>query len=412
MTRLLATALVVSTSAIQAQDGAAILNALVRKGILTEQEAAEIRAEATTAKQQPPPTQTPAPPPAVEVRTKPVTRLQLSGRVQVQYDALDTSIPGATDPASTSHFFARRAYLTAAANLGEDWSSVVTWDFAGSFFDAFLLEYKGLGDTRLTAGIRKVNFGHEERTSSGSLKAIERSGPTRYFVESNNGRRLGAGSYRTGVFVDGGDPNGVFWGLAVTNPERTSAPSTLGDATNNRLAFWANAGLRTKTQAGAYTIGVGLGHLPDQGGKTLGAGDDLTVFSLYGDATLGNFSVLTEYLGSRNENGAAPGLDADSWGFYVQPSYKFSKNLEGVVRYSFLDSDGRGVNLSDGVRSAPSGGTMDKLQEFYLGGPYYVFGNDLKVQAGYVYGRSKDLVSGAPASARTHGARTQVQVNF
>jgi phosphate-selective porin len=386
-------------TAVHAQESKALIDALIKKGILTEEEAKAVQAEAKKSALS-----------FVEVKTKPVTKLQISGRLQAQFDGLNTDRTGA-DNAATTHFFVRRAYLTVNAALGKDWAGNMTWDFAGSFFDAFNIQYKGWADKTLTLGIKKVNFGIEENTSSGSLKAIERSGVTRFFVESNNARRLGAGSYRTGIFLDGTEGN-FFWGAAVTNPERTSTPSSIGTGANNNVAFWANVGVKGKMDGGDYTLGVNAGLLPDQGGKTLGTGSDLTVVSLNAAVNSGNFSVLAEYLISDNDNGAAVGRDSKSSGFWIQPSYKFNKNLEGVVRYSYLDSDGRGVDLSDGVRNAPGGGTHDKLHDFYLGGTYYIFGNDLKFQAGFVYGRTKDTISGGTAESTSYGARSQVQLNF
>ena len=70
------------------------------------------------------------------------------------------------------------------------------------------------------------------------------------------------------------------------------------------------------------------------------------------------------------------------------------------------------MNLSDGIRSAPSGGTMNKMSEWYFGFNYYFRGNDVKWQLGYLYGESKDTITGATAKAKTEGIRSQLQVNF
>jgi hypothetical protein len=43
---------------------------------------------------------------------------------------------------------------------------------------------------QMVDGIVKVNVVNEERGSSGNLKSIERSGVTRFFVETNNGRAM------------------------------------------------------------------------------------------------------------------------------------------------------------------------------------------------------------------------------
>jgi len=394
-----------------AQDSGALVEALVRKGILTAQEAEEIRADLLREAAEPPAVAT--------AGSSLTTRLRISGRIQTQFASLDTDIAGTTaDPAPTNHFFARRLYLTARADLGPNWASNITYDFAGSLFDAAWVQYKGSGFT-VDLGLRKVNLGYEERTSSGSLKAIERSGVTRYFVEENNGRRLGAGSYRVGAFVDG-KQGAFFYGAAITNPERavnSGAAASAGNGTRNQFAFWANAGLSGSLGAdgSTYVIGAGAGYLPDQGGRPVGTGHDLTVYTVYADVrglAGGRFGLAAELLGADVERGVSATRDAKPWGYWVQPTFKVSEQVELVARYSELDSDGRGVSLSDGVRSAPGGGTHDKLREFFFGGNWYLRGNDLKFQAGYVHGESRDLVGGGVASAKARGVRSQLQFNF
>jgi len=392
-----------------AQDSGALIEALVRKGILTAQEAEEIRADLL---------RDAAEPPAVATAgSSLVTRFRISGRIQTQFASLNTDIAGTpADPAPTNHFFARRLYLTARADLGPNWNSNITYDFAGSLFDAAWVQYKASGFT-VDLGLRKVNLGYEERTSSGSLKAIERSGVTRYFVESNNGRRLGAGSYRVGAFIDG-KSGSFFYGAAITNPERavnSGAAASAGDNTRNQFAFWANAGFKGALGDGSYVIGAGAGYLPDQGGRPVGTGYDLTVYTVYVDLQElggGPFGIAAELLGADVERGVSTTRDAKPWGYWVQPTFKVSEQWELVARYSELDSDGRGVNLSDGVRSAPGGGTHNKLREFFFGGNWYLRGNDIKLQAGYVHGESRDTVSGGKASAKARGLRSQLQFNF
>jgi phosphate-selective porin len=393
-------------------DSGALLDALVRKGILTDQEAEDIRADLVRDAAQPPALATGG--------SNYTTRLRISGRLQPQYVLLNTDVANVPDPASTHHFFLRRVYLTARADLGPDWNTTITYDFAGSLFDAAFLQWRRPTQT-VDIGLRKVNLGYEERISSGSLKAIERSGVTRYFVEPNNGRRLGAGSYRVGLFTDGTEGN-FFYGAAVTNPERAenfTIASNPGGAGTNKPAFWANGGYNHKMgEENLLVVGAGVGYLPDQGGRAstapfgVGTGNNLTVVTVYSDLTMGSFNVAAEYLWADVDQGRSPTADANPWGFWIQPSYKFTETLEGVFRYSYLDSDGRGVALGDGVRSAPSSGTNNKLEELYAGGNWYIKGNDLKFQAGVVWGKAKDTISGAPASAETYGVRSQMQINF
>jgi hypothetical protein len=163
-------------------------------------------------------------------------------------------------------------------------------------------------------------------------------------------------------------------------------------------------------------VGASYGFLPDQGGKTLGVGNDLAVWSAYADLRYGAFSLLGEYFGSDNERGASATLDSQSYGYWVMGSYRVGA-FEPVVRYSFTDSDGRGVQLGDGIRSAASGGTHDKLSEWFFGSNWYILGNEakheVKLQAGFLFGESWDVpITGATARAYAEGFRSQLQVNF
>lgn len=410
---LLGSALIGAASAAYAQDSGPLIDLLVKKGIVNDQEAETLRAELARDSS------------SAVVSTlsggKSTVGLSISGRVQVQYANIGGKIDGsATDLTATNHFFLRRVYLGAKATLPSGWSANFNYDFANSSFDAAFIEWRANDAFFVDAGFRKVPFGLEEyMTSSSNLRAIERSPADRFFVESNNGRRLGAGSYRTGVFIGGKLDSGVYYNAAVTNPERdesaTSATgvSTTGMAANNNLSYWGNVGYTSKVaESWTYNVGAAAGFLPDQGGKTLGAGDNLTVYDAYVEVSNGSFDLQAEYFGSNNEHGVSATKNSSSWGYYVQPAYKFTEKIEGVVRYSYIDSDGRGVTTSDGIRSAPSGGTMDKLSEWFIGGNYYIRGNDVKLQLGYIYGESKDTVTGGKAKASIDGVRTQLQVNF
>lgn len=400
-------AFVLSAGLVMAQDSKALIDVLIQKGILNQEEAAKIQKDlaATNA--------------ATEVSTsksKFLGRLTLSGRFQIQYAGLSTDIDGTSaDPAATNHFFMRRMYLGAKAEMGEGWSGNLNYDFAGSTFDAAFVQWKQSDQLVLDIGFRKVPFGLEEwYTSSGSLKAIERSPGTRFFVESNNGRRLGAGSYRTGLFLGGKTSDGFFYNVALTNPERDESAAgvtSAGTAANNNLSYWGNAGYTGKISGGTFTLSGSVGFLPDQGGKVLGVGNDLTVYNAFAEITSGGFDLQLEYFGSKNDQGVSATQNSSSSAFSIQPAYKVGK-LEYVVRYTSVDSDGRGLSTGDLIRSAPSGGTMDKLTEWFGGINYYFRGNDVKWQIGYIHGESKDTITGGTAKANTSGVRSQMQVNF
>lgn len=407
---LVSSAIIGAASAAFAQDSGPLVDLLVKKGIVSDQEAETLRAELAR--------ESSAAVTSTISGGKSTVGLAISGRIQAQYANIGGKIDGAsTSLTATNHLFLRRVYLGAKATLPNGWSANFNYDFAGSTFDAAFIEWRHSDLLYVDAGFRKVPFGLEEwYTSSSNLRAIERSPVTRYFVESNNGRRLGAGSYRVGVFAGGKLDNGIFYNAAITDPERdesSTGVASAGSATNNNLAYWANLGLSNKiAESWTYTVGSSVGFLPDQGGTKLGVGDNLTVYDFFGELTNNVWDFQAEYMASKNEHGVSATKNSSSWGYYLQPAYKFTEKIEGVVRYSYVDSDGRGVQTSDGIRSAPSGGTMDKMSEWFIGTNYYIRGNDVKLQVGYISGESKDTVTGSKAKAKVEGVRSQLQVNF
>jgi Phosphate-selective porin O and P len=408
-------ALILGASSLCGQQSQALIDTLVKKGILTDDEAKQLVAEVAKTEA------------ATDVSTsndKILKRLTLSGRFQVQYAGLSTSIDNvAANPVSTEHFLLRRIYIGAKADFGDGWTGNLNYDFANDSFDAAFIEWKQSDQLLVDAGFRKAPIGLEEWvTSSSNLRAIERSPATRYFVESNNGRRLGAGSYRTGLYASGSD-SGFTYTVAVTNPERDEFSSLNGNsdpgvqgtgtAATNKMSVWGNLGYGGKFDGGSYKAGFSSGFLPDQGGpgSTTGQGNGITVYNTYGVVTYGGLDLEAEYWSAEDHHGVSATRDAKPTAYWIQPAYRVG-DLEAVVRYSSVDSDGRGVNISDGTRSAPSGGTMDKMSEWYIGGNWYIKGNDVKFQLGYIHAESKDTVTGGTAGAKSDGVRSEMQVNF
>jgi len=405
-----------------AQEDNTLINILVRKGILSDQEARDVRSEldrennasfvATT-------------------KARNLERFVLATRMQSQFVDLDTDTGGAVpNPANIQHFFLRRIYFGARAQFTGNWSAYLNYDFAGSTFDQATVTWSKSKQFVLDFGLRKVPFGYDEwGISSGALKSIERSTVTRFFVESNNGRRLGAGSYHQGVFIGGTSSGGFTYNVAVTNPERgedaiTIAPG-VGNATNNNFSYWANLGYGEQFGANpgnSWKVGISAGLLPDQGGPAnthLGQGHDLVVYSAYADLRVGPYSLVGEYYQADHERGVSPTEDARPSGFWIQPSYRVGR-FEPTFRYSQTDTDGRGLVPGDLVRSAPNaaGLTFDRISEWYGGVNWYVVGNDLrhevKFQAGYLFARSTGRIAGPAAVTRlkSDGFRSQVQVSF
>ena len=409
----------------QSVDNQALINALIKKGVLTDAEAKEITAQ--VAKDQS----------AEDVETSGdqyIKKVIITGRFQAQYVGLGTSIDGnPVNPVSTEHFLVRRIYVGVTAIFGDGFSGVVNYDLANSSFDKAFVQWKESPQFVVQAGFNKAPFGYEELTSSGDLRAIERSPITRYIDEPNNGRRLGASSYRTGLWLSGAE-DGFFYNVALTNPERNEysgdgtntvilvngqgGVGSTGNSVTNKFAYYGTVGyggtFGEGNHKGSYKFGYETGFLPDQGGPgaTLGGGQNITLNGAFADFTVGGFNLQGEYETAKDDSGVALHHNANPNGYWIQPAYKITPQWEAVARYSYVDSDGRGVALSDGIRSAPSGGTMNKMNELYVGANWYIKGNDVKLQAGYIHGESNDTITGKTAKATTDGVRSQVQVNF
>jgi phosphate-selective porin len=396
-------AALVPASARAAIDGEALLDALVQNGALTTEQAAKLAKDNQS-----------TPSPTLVLAGSPTTRkLSLCGRIQAQFVELDSNDPAPASPAANEHFLMRRVLFGAKADLAPDWRAVFLYNFTGSFFELATVQWEQPGYT-LEVGHRLVNLGREQNTSNGVLKAIERSAASRYLLECTNGTRLGAGSYRVGVFADGtaGD---FFWGAALTNPEQASTgalSSTTGNSSTNQPAAWLNGGYTFKKDSRKLITGAGVGWLPDQGGLVTGTGNDIAIGHVFADYTAGRFALLTEVLAAGVQAGAQNGSDALVHGAYIQPSWYFTKRIEGVLRASYLDTDGRGVRLSDIVPGSPSTTLCERAQEFYLGASWYIKGNDIKLQTGLIYARADDKPNGSSATAETYGLRSQMQVNF
>lgn len=401
------------------QDSKALVDSLVKNGVLTAEQAKAILADVAKA--------APATPavPAQTVSTtkgKYLSGLSFGGLIQQQFYHGNTNIDGPVSRAAfyTNRIFARRAQIAAKANLVGGFSSSLNFDFCGSFFDQALIQYKHSDLLQLDVGIRRVPFAYDETYSSREVKAIERSPVTNYFVGPNNNRRLAGGAWHEGVYLSGAQ-SGFSYTFAVTNPDRgefsdagggPTANDARPSAKSNDFAYWLRVGYADKFANGSYKFGADGGYLPEQGGNTVAkASGNLSVYAFWADVTIDNLNLSGHYLTSSVKHGRPTGEDASPSGFYLQAAYK-AGNFEPVLRYTWLDSDRRGVDLTDGVRSAPSGGVMDKVSEWYLGGNWYIRGNDLKLSGGYIRAESKDTLTGAPAKATSDGFRSQMQVIF
>ena len=126
----------------------------------------------------------------VSPKSKKVTDLKFSGRIQGQWDGIGSDNNPDEDK---NHFYFRRLFLGGHAKMGDNWGGDLVLDFAASpnnegdgkadqvFIEGASIWYKSDDGYRLDIGQKKVPFGLEEVTSSAKMKTIERSAVNRQF---------------------------------------------------------------------------------------------------------------------------------------------------------------------------------------------------------------------------------------
>ena len=400
-----------------AQDKAT-LDLLVSKGVITKEEASKLSKDNVK----------------IVAKDKNVKGIKITGRVQTQYENINVEGFGA---AGTSHatskndFIMRRLFLGAEANLGSGWSGTVVADFGRSGDDKNYLENAYITKAidwellhgKLDIGYKKVNFGFEENTSASKLLSVERSLATRYWTEGNNGRRLGFGARHTGIFWNGkiDEIEGLEYGAAVTSPYNDN-PTEIPSSADNTLAYWANVAYSGSIEEDiSFKIGVNFGYSPDTTSTNVSGG---SVWGLnpYVTANLYGFNIWGEFLISGIENGDITRTeDATPMGVNVGIEYRFDIGEWGkigpTVRYSWLDTDGRGVSVSDGIRNAnnaPGYSSFYAAQSVYAGVNWYIMDDSVKFQLGYEWAQFNGTPSNKSASnfAESNTVRAQMQILF
>ncbi len=437
---LIAAAAISSVSAF-AQDKAT-LDLLVKKGIITAEERAKTLQSAAAAK-------TESGMDRVFIKEAGANRLTFSGRIQGQWEMADYSETNAsgveTQGVDLNNFLMRRLYLGAKVDVGHGFSGELIWNFgdssqgtsgvrAGAADKAVVTYVSELGQFDL--GYQKVQFGQEENTSSSALFTVERSMVTRYWAESNNGRRLGFGARHVGlhysnkVVIGEGGPGTLAYGAAIVD-----AVQGYNNTGVNDFGYYANVSFDWKPLG--TTVGINYGLTPSgatstSGGAVTGVNGKIAMaegINPYFKYVTGDLTVVGEYImtgidASSTTTTNSGFLDRDPSGYNITLAYKLSENLEAVARYSALDTDGRGQQVGDGFRdvvtTGTSGSTYDKSNSIFVGLNYYFNKNNAKIQVGYEKAKLEDKLgaytNGVPVITDEHADadifRVQAQVLF
>lgn len=372
--------------AANAQDKA-LLETLVKKGMLTQQEAAQIAKDSV----------------AVTPATKSTKSIKIFGGGQGWYSWGKNSVKAGTGSFDQqSGFTLRYVKLGIEADVGGGWRAEVVTDFgtegaSKNYLDKVVASKKidldYLNGT-LQLGLRKVNMGYEQNMDDFGQYAVERSVAT-YFFTRYEGKNFG--SRTVGVFWDGNitQVDGLYYGAAVTSGvSEGGVENFITDAQNSSaLSFWVNAGYKNvadiKGETLSYDLGINFGYAP-QGSTSLAYTQKGSVWGINPYATINwrGLTLIGEFFLQQVED-YTPGRDGvgrTPMGANFTAAYKMDIGewgaIEPVFRASYVTTNGMGL------KSAYTGddlGNINQAMTFYGGVNWYAT-TAVKTSLGYEFG--------------------------
>lgn len=372
--------------AANAQDKA-LLETLVKKGMLTQQEAAQIAKDSV----------------AVTPATKSTKSIKIFGGGQGWYSWGKNSVKAGTGSFDQqSGFTLRYVKLGIEADVGGGWSAEVVTDFgtegaSKNYLDKVVASKKidldYLNGT-LQLGLRKVNMGYEQNMDDFGQYAVERSVAT-YFFTRYEGKNFG--SRTVGVFWDGNitQVDGLYYGAAVTSGvSEGGVENFITDAQNSSaLSFWVNAGYKNvadiKGETLSYDLGINFGYAP-QGSTSLAYTQKGSVWGINPYATINwrGLTLIGEFFLQQVED-YTPGRDGvgrTPMGANFTAAYKMDIGewgaIEPVFRASYVTTNGMGL------KSAYTGDDLRNINQamtFYGGVNWYAT-TAVKTSLGYEFG--------------------------
>jgi len=380
LTQLTAISAALLGSASYAASNDALLDLLVKKGVITESEATVVAEELKASS-----------PVYVTAKGKAVESIKLTGRVHFQYDSISSD----NGDDSVDGFFFRRLYFGAEAKFFDNYYATLIANYDDDDgdikIDKAIVGWKYNSAFTGEAGYQKAPFGFYETTSSSKIKTVERSIANRYFVEGDG---LQLGGRHTGLFAKGDLGAGFGYKAAVVQsvPSNDRNDSRKGD--NRGLGGFARLQWESEEfdNGGQLLFGADLAYMQD-GNRFLGNGSvmddsDLIAYGIHGQYSLGGFLLSAEALASTVEDVVVGGNaeDIDVFGFTVVPSYKINDKWELVGQYSYIETDGANLlDVDNLIRRSNVTGDFNEGSSYYLGFNYYIKGNDLKLTGGYEF---------------------------
>ena len=364
----LSAALVGSVSYATSND--ALLDLLVKKGVLTDAEATAVAAELKEENKDV----------TFSAKGNETVKLRFNGRMHFQYDSLDSEVNG-KDVASANHFYFRRLRLGVKATHENGLFAETVLDFSGDEeselgVDKAVAGYEFNDAFTGMVGYQKVPFGFQETTSSSKIKTIERSAANRFFADD-----IDFAGRHTGLHAKGDLDGGFSYAAAIVNGAQGEGSKLLGSAeASNDLAVFG----RIQWSGDDVTLGVDAGNQSNNGVVS----QDVTAFTAYANYKFEGFDILGEYFSADMDD------QEDAEGYSLRVAYKFDK-FEPVFRYSHLKNDTFVIDADELIRRAPEGDRPDPLDNlsdatggdneidsYYFGFNYY-YNKAVSLMVGY-----------------------------
>lgn len=342
----------------KAQQNEDLLNVLIKKNVITQQEADSIRSDQAL-KEQAKRDKDKENQHNISIGSK---ALQISGLVQARYQ-------GFAQNGVNNAFDLHRARLDAKGSITDNWSYEVYTEFAATtkLVDAYTA-YRFADFAKITAGQFKLPFSYESLTSDSQLEFIDRSQGVEALVSrskdvigNSNGRDIGAqlsGSflkvndlylfdYAVGVF------NGAGYDVTTDNNNHKDFSGRLGIHPIKNLDF-----------GGSLYRGQGI---PTGGTKS----QTRNRYGFDGRYVVGGLSLTAEYI-----HGTDAAIQKDGW--YAQAGYfVWPKRIQLVAKYDTFD---------------PNKIITTDRQNVYTGGVNFVFNQWTKLAVDYLYKHEETAV--------------------
>jgi phosphate-selective porin OprO and OprP len=315
-------------------------------------------------------------------------KIAFTGRLHLDYAHVDGDgtrpAPLGTDDLSWDEFNVRRLRAGFKATLFKDFTAHVEGDFDVEEDPVYLrltdayVGWKHSDAFGIKVGKQGMAYTLDGSTSSKELLTMDRNNLTNnlwftyeYIPGITAGGKVGNWIYNTGVFSQGGEDK------------------ELGDF-DAGTSWLATIGYDFSKMLDSDEALLTLDYVYNE--------ENPSTPPLYTNRSLGqvvslNFRYEKDDFGIRSEIAAGDGFlgQADTFGVNVMPYYNFTDKLQGVLRYTFIESEGdNGLRMTGYESSTVGGGKGDQYQELYAGVNYYLYGHKLKVQSGLSFISMRD----------------------